>query len=46
MFIMNSAAKDVQVRVLMSSAGHRRVATIQTYIDLNDDTKRRAVVLV
>ncbi len=45
-FITNLAAKGVGVRVLMSLAGHRNIATTQVYIDCNDDMKRRAVELI
>lgn len=45
-FITNLAAKGVGVRVLMSLAGHRNIATTQEYIDCNDDMKRAAVELV
>ena len=45
-FITNLANKGIGVRVLMSLAGHRNIATTQVYIDVNDDMKRRAVELV
>ena len=45
-FSTNLAAKGVGVRVLASLAGHRSIATTQTYIDVNDDQKRKAVELV
>lgn len=44
-FITNLAAQGVGVRVLMSLAGHRNIATTQAYIDVNDDMKRKAVEL-
>jgi integrase/recombinase XerD len=44
-FITNLASKGVGVRVLASLAGHRSISTTQTYIDVNDDQKRRAVEL-
>jgi len=45
-FITNLASKGVGVRVLMSLAGHKNIATTQAYIDVNDDMKRKAVELV
>jgi integrase/recombinase XerD len=45
-FITNLAAKGVGVRVLMSLAGHKNISTTQSYIDVNDDMKRRAVELI
>jgi len=45
-FITNLASKGVGVRVLMSLAGHRNIATTQAYIDVNDNQKRAAVELV
>jgi integrase/recombinase XerD len=45
-FITNLAAHGISVRVLASLAGHRSIATTQTYIDVNDDQKRKAVELV
>jgi len=45
-FITNLASKGVGVRVLMSLAGHRNLSTTQSYIDVNDDMKRKAVELV
>ena len=44
-FITNLASKGVGVRVLMSLAGHRNIATTQVYIDCNDNQKRAAVEL-
>lgn len=44
-FITNLALKGV-VRVLMSLAGHRNIATTQVYIECNDNQKRAAVELV
>lgn len=44
-FITNLASKGVGVRVLMSLAGHKNISTTQSYIDVNDDMKRRAVEL-
>jgi integrase len=45
-FITNLAAKGVSVRVLMTLAGHKQIATTQHYIDVNDDMLRKAVELV
>jgi integrase/recombinase XerD len=45
-FITNLADKGVSVRVLQSLAGHRNISTTQTYIDVNDAMKRKAVELV
>jgi len=45
-FITNLANKGVGVRVLMSLAGHRNISTTQSYIDVNDEMKRRAVELI
>jgi integrase/recombinase XerD len=45
-FITTLANKGVGVRVLMSLAGHRNIATTQAYIDINDEMKRKAVELV
>ena len=42
-FITNLASKGVGVRVLMSLAGHRSLASTQVYIDCNDNQKRAAV---
>ena len=44
-FITNLASKGVGVRVLMSLSGHKNISTTQAYIDVNDDMKRKAVVL-
>lgn len=45
-FITNLASKGGGVRVLMSLAGHRSMATTQLYIDVNDAMKRAAVELL
>lgn len=45
-FITNLADKGVSVRVLQSLAGHRNLSTTQSYIDVNDAMKRKAVELV
>lgn len=42
---MQEGAKGVGVRVLAALARHRSMATTQTYIDVNDDMKRKAVEL-
>ena len=39
------ASKGLGVRVLASLAGHKNISVTQRYIDVNDDTKRRAVGL-
>ena len=44
-FITSIASKGVSVRVLMSLAGHKNLATTQKYIDVNDDLLRSAVEL-
>jgi integrase/recombinase XerD len=45
-FITSLANKGIGVRVLASLAGHRSIAVTQSYIDVNDDMKRRAVELL
>ncbi len=45
-FITSLANKGIGVRVLASLAGHRSIAITQTYIDVNDEMKRKAVELV
>lgn len=45
-FITNLASKGIGVRVLASLAGHRSIAVVQRYIDVNDEMKRAAVELV
>lgn len=44
-FITTLASKGVGVRVLASLAGHRAIASVQAYIDVNDNMKRAAVEL-
>ena len=44
-FITNLATQGVGVRVLASLAGHKNISTTQSYIDVNDDMKRKAVEL-
>lgn len=44
-FITNLATQGVSVRVLASLAGHKNISTTQSYIDVNDDMKRKAVEL-
>jgi integrase/recombinase XerD len=45
-FITNLASKGVGVRVIMGLSGHKNLAVVQKYIDVNDDMKRRAVELI
>lgn len=45
-FITNLAAQGVGVRVIMGLSGHRALSSVQCYIDVNDDMKRKAVELV
>jgi integrase/recombinase XerD len=45
-FITNLASKGVGVRVIMGLSGHKNLAVVQRYIDVNDDMKRKAVELV
>ncbi len=45
-FITNLAAHGVGVRVIMGLSGHRALSSVQCYIDVNDDQKRKAVELV
>ena len=45
-FITNLASKGVGVRVIMGLSGHKSLAVVQKYIDVNDDMKRKAVELV
>lgn len=45
-FITNLASKGVGVRVLMTLASHKNIATTQRYIDVNDNQLRAAVDLV
>jgi len=45
-FITNLANKGIGVRVLASLAGHRGIAIVQKYIDVNDEMKRNAVELI
>jgi integrase/recombinase XerD len=45
-FITTLAAQGVSVRVLASLAGHRSITTTHSYIDVNDDMKRRAVEII
>ena len=45
-FITSLASKGVSARVLMSLAGHRSLAVVQRYIDVNDDMLRNAVALI
>lgn len=45
-FITNLANKGISVRVLAEISGHRSIAVLQKYIDVNDDMKRNAVEMV
>jgi len=45
-FITSLASKGISVRVLASMAGHRSISTTMSYIDANDDMKRKAVELI
>ena len=44
-FITKLASQGVGVRVLMSLSGHKNLSSVQAYIDVNDDMKRKAVEL-
>jgi len=44
--ITNLADKGVSVRVLQSISRHRSLSTVQSYIDVNDAMKRKAIELV
>lgn len=45
-FITKLAAQGVGARVLQELAGHRNLATTQRYIDVNDEQKRAALMLI
>ena len=45
-FITTLAHKGVNVRVLAALAGHKRIATTQRYIELNENVLRAAVEMV
>lgn len=45
-FITNLANKGIGVKVLMTLAGHRSIATTQLYIDVNDEMLKAAVNLL
>ena len=45
-FITNLASKGVSARVLQELAGHKHLSTIQQYIDINDEMKRKALELL
>jgi integrase/recombinase XerD len=45
-FITNLAAQCFGVRVIMGLYGHLALSSVQCYIDVNDDQKRKAVELV
>src|SRR5690606_22867930 len=40
------ASQGVSVRVLQELAGHKHIGTTQRYIDVNDDMKRSALMLI
>jgi integrase/recombinase XerD len=45
-YITNLATRVVGVRTLMALAGHKAISSTQHYIDVNDETLRRAVELI
>lgn len=45
-FITELANKGVGARVLMALSGHKSMAVLQQYIDVNDDIKRNSVALL
>lgn len=45
-FITELANKGVGARVLMALSGHKSMAVLQRYIDVNDDIKKKAVALL
>lgn len=45
-FLTKLASQGVSVRVLQELAGHRNLATTQRYIDVNDEMKRSALMLI
>jgi len=45
-FLTKLASQGVSVRVLQELAGHRHLTTTQRYIDVNDDMKRSALMLI
>ena len=45
-FLTKLASQGVSVRVLQELAGHKNLATTQRYIDVNDDMKRSALMLI
>lgn len=45
-FLTKLASQGVGVRVLQELAGHRHVGTTQRYIDVNDEMKRTALMLI
>jgi integrase/recombinase XerD len=40
------SANGIGMRLLMSLSGHKHLSSVQSYIDVNDDMKRRAVELI
>jgi integrase/recombinase XerD len=45
-FLTKLASQGVSVRVLQELAGHKHIGTTQRYIDVNDEMKRSALLLV
>ncbi len=45
-FLTKLASQGVSVRVLQELAGHRHIGTTQRYIDVNDEMKRSALLLI
>lgn len=45
-FLTKLASQGVSVRVLQELAGHKHIGTTQRYIDVNDDMKRSALMLI
>ena len=45
-FLTKLATQGVTARVLQELAGHKNLATTQRYIDVNDDMKRSALLLI
>ncbi len=45
-FLTKLASQGVSVRVLQELAGHKHIGTTQRYIDVNDEMKRAALLLV
>lgn len=45
-FLTKLASQGVSVRVLQELAGHKHIGTTQRYIDVNDEMKRSALMLI